>query len=84
MLSWLCLMEMVRYPLEGFLHCFLVVSLIFICLLMLEGAIYFIVLSFAQVQSFICLSQVGSIRVYTPTFASTILFLREYCFIRIY
>jgi hypothetical protein len=41
---------------------------------MLEGAIYFIVLSFVQVKGFICLSQVGSIRVYTSTCASTILF----------
>jgi hypothetical protein len=36
--------------LEGFLHFFLVVSLSFITFLMLEGAIYFIVLSFVQVK----------------------------------
>jgi hypothetical protein len=70
--------------LEGFLHCFLVVSLAFITFLMLEGAIYFIVLSFVQVKGSICLSQVGSIRAYTPTCVSTILLLREYCFIRVY
>jgi hypothetical protein len=34
---------------------------------MLEGAIYFIVLSFVQVKGSIWLSQVGSIRAYTPT-----------------
>jgi hypothetical protein len=48
--------------LEGFLHCFLGGYSSFYCLLMLEGAIYFIVISFLQVKGSICLSQVGSIR----------------------
>jgi hypothetical protein len=42
---------------------------------MLEGAIYFIVLSFVQVKGSIFLIQVGTISAYTPTCVSTILFL---------
>jgi hypothetical protein len=70
--------------LEGFLHCFFGGLSSFYCLLMLEGVIYFIVLSFLQVKGSICLSQVGSIRAYTPTCVSTILLLREYCFVMVY
>jgi hypothetical protein len=51
---------------------------------MLEGDIYFFVLLFIQVKGSNCLSQVGSIREYPPTYVSTLLLLREYCFIRVY